>query len=187
MANCFAGVFVFPTLDEFSSGTPDMLIQAFGDPHVRYATNPIASRLQDQWRPAAGVTVIGGVRYEAQMLPAPFGAVTHNVAPRLGIARQPERPWKVGTSRRRRLVLDRFPLAFLNDALQKDGVHGFEQYAEGAEAARILRYPRVERFQAPYHESRHRSIARRRRSHRIPRMPGSSQPVWSGHWMPIRR
>lgn len=45
-------------------------IQAFGDPHARYATNPIASWLQDQWRPAAGVTVIGGVRYEAQMLPA---------------------------------------------------------------------------------------------------------------------
>src|SRR5205085_7781623 len=25
-----------------------------------------------------------------------------------------------------------------NDAIQKDGIHGFEQYAEGAEAARIF-------------------------------------------------
>lgn len=138
MASCFAGIFVFPTLDAFSSGTPDMFIQAFGDPHARYATNPIASWLQDQWRPAAGVTVIGGVRYEAQMLPAPFGAVTHNVAPRLGIAWQPNGRGKWVLRAGAGLFYDRFPLAFLNDALQKDGVHGFEQYAEGAEAARIF-------------------------------------------------
>src|SRR5262249_16842339 len=31
LANRFAGIFVFPTLDAFSSGTPDMFVQAFGD------------------------------------------------------------------------------------------------------------------------------------------------------------
>jgi hypothetical protein len=138
LANRFAGIFVFPTLDAFSSGTPDMFIQAFGDPHTRYTTNPIASWMQDQWRPAAGVTVIGGLRYEAQTLPSPFGIVAHNVAPRLGIAWHPNGrgPWvfRAGAG----LFYDRFPLAFLNDAIQKDGVHGFEQYAEGAEAARIF-------------------------------------------------
>src|SRR5262249_25588044 len=83
-ANRFSGIFVFPTLDAFSSGTPDMFVQAFGNPHTRYATNPIALWLQDQWRPAAGVTLIGGFRYEGQTLPAPLGTVTHNFAPRLG-------------------------------------------------------------------------------------------------------
>lgn len=138
LANRFAGIFVFPSLDAFSSGTPDMFIQSFGDPHTRYGTNPIASWIQDQWRPAAGVTVIAGVRYEAQTLPSPFGTATGNLAPRLGIAWQPHGhgPWvfRAGAG----LFYDRFPLAFLNDAIQKDGVRGFELYAEGAEAARIL-------------------------------------------------
>jgi hypothetical protein len=86
------------------------------------------------------VTVTGGIRYEAQMLPAPFGTVTHNIAPRLGIAWQPNGlgTWvfRAGAG----LFYDRFPLAFLNDAIQKDGVHGFEQYAESVEAARIFAF-----------------------------------------------
>ena len=84
------------------------------------------------------MTVIGGVRYEAQVLPAPFGTVTNNVAPRLGIAWQPNGRGKWVLRAGAGLFYDRFPLAFLNDALQKDGVHGFEQYAEGVEAARIF-------------------------------------------------
>lgn len=138
LANRFAGIFVFPTLNAFTAGAPDMYIRAFGDPHTRYSTDPIASWVQDQWRPGAGVTVTGGIRYEAQMLPAPFGTVTHNIAPRLGIAWQPNGlgTWvfRAGAG----LFYDRFPLAFLNDAIQKDGVHGFEQYAESVEAARIF-------------------------------------------------
>lgn len=86
--------------------------------------------MQDQRKPAAGVTVIGGLRYEAQTLPSKFGAVTRNVAPLLGIAWHPNGrgPWvfRAGAG----LFYDRFPLAFLNDAIQKDGVHRFEQYAE---------------------------------------------------------
>ena len=138
LANRFAGIFVFPTLNAFASGTPDMFIQAFGDPHTQYGTNPIAFWLQDQWRPVAGVTVIAGLRYEGQTLPRPFSNVTHNVGPRLGIAWHPHGhgPWvfRAGAG----FFYDRFPLAFLNDALQKGGVQGFEQYAEGAEAARVF-------------------------------------------------
>ncbi len=138
LANRFGGIFVFPTLTAFASGRPDMFVQAFGDPHTGYGTNPIAFWVQDQWRPAAGVTVIGGVRDEAQVLPHPFGTVTHNVAPRIGIAWQPHGrgPWVFRTGAG--LFYDRFPLAFLNDAIQKDGTHGFEQYAEGSEAARLF-------------------------------------------------
>jgi hypothetical protein len=138
LADRFAGIFVFPTLDAFSSGTPAMFIQAFGDPHTRYATNPIAFWIQDQWRPAVGLTVVGGLRYEVQTLPAPFGTVKHNTAPRLGIAWHPNGhgAWvfRAGAG----LFYDRFPLAFLNGAIQKDGVHAFEQYAEASEAAAIF-------------------------------------------------
>lgn len=149
LANRFAGIFIFPTLNSFTSGTPDMFIQAFGDPHTRYGTNPVASWVQDQWRPASGVTVIAGVRYEAQTLPAPFGTVTNNAAPRLGIAWQPHGhgPWvlRAGAG----LFYDRFPFAFLNDAIQKNGTQGFEQYAEGAQAARIFALSQGATLSAP--------------------------------------
>ncbi|HEX4593871.1 MAG TPA: TonB-dependent receptor, partial [Bryobacteraceae bacterium] len=138
LANRFAGIFVFPTLDAFSSGTPDMFLQAFGDPHTRYGTDPIALWIQDQWRPVPGLTVIAGLRYEAQSLPSPFGDTTRNFAPRLGVAWQPHGRghwvFRAGAG----LFYDRFPLAFLNDAIQKDGIHGFEQYAEGTDAIRVF-------------------------------------------------
>jgi hypothetical protein len=149
LANRFAGIFVFPTLDAFASGTPDMFIQAFGDPHTRYETNPIASWIQDQWRPVPGVTVMGGVRYEAQTLPAPFGTITHNLAPRLGIAWQPRGRGRWVLRAGAGLFYDRFPLAFLNDAMQKDGTHGWEQYAEGASAARLFALSQGGTFAAP--------------------------------------
>ncbi|MFL6417512.1 MAG: TonB-dependent receptor domain-containing protein [Bryobacteraceae bacterium] len=138
IADRFAGVFVFPTLDAFESGTPDMFVQAFGEPRTRFGTNPIALWMQDQWRPIAGLTVIGGVRYEAQRLPAPFGTVTHNFAPRLGVAWQPRGRGRWVFRAGAGLFYDRFPLAFLNNAIQKDGIHGFEQVAEGADAAGVF-------------------------------------------------
>jgi hypothetical protein len=149
LANRFAGIFVFPTLDAFSSGTPDMFLQAFGDPHTQYVTVPIAFWLQDQWRPASGVTVVAGLRYEAQALPGPYGTATRNLAPRLGVAWHPRgrRRWvfRAGAG----LFYDRYPLAFLNDAIQKDGIHAFEQYAEGTEAARAFAISQGGTLRAP--------------------------------------
>jgi hypothetical protein len=138
LANRFAGIFVFPTLDAFVNGRPDVFLQAFGDPRTRFATDPLAFWLQDQWRPASGLTVIAGIRYELQRLPAPFADATRNFAPRLGVAWQPggRGAWvfRAGAG----LFFDRYPLAFLNDAIQKDGLHGFEQYAIGADAVRAF-------------------------------------------------
>jgi hypothetical protein len=138
LANRFAGIFVFPTVDAFAAGAPSMYIQAFGNPQTRYGTDPVSAWIQDQWRPVPGVTIVGGIRYEAQVLPSPFTAVTHNIAPRLGIAWQPNGSghwvFRAGAG----LFYDRFPLAFLNDAVQKDGIHGFEQIAEGAAAVKTF-------------------------------------------------
>jgi hypothetical protein len=149
LADRFAGVFVFPTLNDFTLGTPDVFLQAFGDPHTRYTTDPIAFWAQDQWRPASGLTVIGGVRYEIQRLPAPFGVSKRNFAPRLGIAWQPRGrgAWvfRAGAG----LFYDRYPLAYLNDAIQKDGTRGFEQYAVGADAVRIFTVARGGTLPAP--------------------------------------
>ena len=138
LANRFAGIFIFPTVDDFTRGAPDVFLQAFGDPHTRYSTDPAAFWAQDQWRPASGLTVIGGLRYEAQRLPAPFGSITRNLAPRLGLAWHPRGrgPWvfRAGAG----LFYDRYPLAFLNEAIQKNGIQGFEQYAVGADAVRAF-------------------------------------------------
>src|SRR5262245_17564866 len=149
LADRFAGVFLFPTPNAFTSGTPDGFLQAFGDPHTQYATDPAAFWAQDQWRPAAGLTVIAGLRYEFQRLPAPFTAPTHNLAPRLGIAWQPRGrgAWvfRAGAG----IFYDRYPLAYLNDAIQTNGVHGFEQFAAGADALRIFTLARGGTLPAP--------------------------------------
>lgn len=149
LANRFAGIFVFPTLDAFSIGAPDMFLQAFGDPHTRYGTNPLAFWIQDQWRPAAGLTVIAGLRYEAQSLPPPFGQTAHNAAPRLGLAWQPHGRGRWVFRAGAGLFYDRFPLAFLNDAMQKDGIQGFELYAEGAAAAQVFAMSQAGTLGAP--------------------------------------
>jgi hypothetical protein len=149
IADRFAGVFVFPTFNDFTRGTPDMFLQAFGDPHTHYSTDPAAFWAQDQWRPAAGLTVIAGLRYEVQRLPTPFGTSTRNLAPRLGVAWQPHSRggwvFRAGAG----LFYDRYPLAYLNDAIQKDGIHGFEQYADGADAVRIFTLARGGTLTAP--------------------------------------
>ena len=138
LADQFGGVFVFPTLDDFVRGTPDVFLQRFGDPHTRYSTLPAAIWAQDQWRPANGLTVVYGLRYEGQRLPAPFGSVSHNIAPRLGIAWQPGGRGKWVFRAGAGLFYDRYPLAFLNQALQVNGTGAFEQYAVGADAVRAL-------------------------------------------------
>lgn len=149
LADRFAGIFVFPTLDAFTAGTPDVFLQAFGDPRTRYSTDPVALWVQDQWRPATGLTVVAGIRYEAQVLPRPFPDATRNIAPRLGIAWQPRGrgPWvfRAGAG----LFYDRYPLAFLNDAIQKDGEHGFEQYAAGPDAVRVFQMAQGGTMPAP--------------------------------------
>jgi hypothetical protein len=149
LADRFGGVFVFPTLADFSRGTPDVFVQRFGNPQTRYSTLPVALWAQDQWRPANGVTVVYGVRYEAQRLPAPFGSVTRNVAPRLGIAWQPGGRGRWVFRGGAGLFYDRYPLAFLNPAIQVNGVEAVEQYAVGADAARAFAVARGGSLSAP--------------------------------------
>ncbi len=149
LADRFAGIFVFPTLDAFAAAKPDVFLQAFGDPRTRYSADPIALWAQDQWRPVPGLTVVAGVRYDAEVLPRPFGNATRDVAPRLGVAWQPRGKghwvFRAGTG----LFFDRYPLAFLNDAIQKDGVHGFEQYAAGGDAVRAFQLAQGGTLPAP--------------------------------------
>lgn len=138
LANRFHGIYSFPTLNDFFAGRPDVAIQAFGSPQTTMTTVPVGMWFQDHWQLTSGLTVEAGLRYDRQWLPAGIPETNRNVAPRLGIAWHPRGTsnWvlRAGTG----LFYDRYPLAFLNDAIQLDGVHGFEQYLVGAQAVQAF-------------------------------------------------
>ena len=138
LANRFSGIYIFPTLSHFLAARPDVAIQAFGNPATEITTVPIGAWLQDHWQLAPGLTLEAGVRDDRQFLPRLIPETNRNIAPRLGLAWHPisASRWvlRAGTG----LFYDRYPLAFLNDAIQKDGRHGFEQYLTGAQAVQAF-------------------------------------------------
>lgn len=139
LANRFQGVYVFPTLGAFLAGRPDVFLQAFGQAGTRMRTTPAGGWVQDRWQVRRGLTVEAGVRVDSQGMPAGLPGSGVHAAPRLGIAwRLSEKsPWVVRAAGG--LFYDRYPLAYLNDAVQKDGRNGWEQFAAGAEALRLFR------------------------------------------------
>ena len=138
MAHRFGGVYVFPTLEDLELRRPDVFLQAFGEPATTFSTRPVGAWLQDRWQARPGLTIEAGFRYDRQWLPGGVAASNRNLAPRLGIAWNPrgrsKYVFRAGTG----LFYDRYPLAFLNEAIQKDGRHGFEQYLTGPAATRAL-------------------------------------------------
>jgi hypothetical protein len=134
LANRYGGVYVFPSLADFSLGRPDVFLQAFGNPQTSLVTVPVGVWAQDRWQMAPGLSVTAGVRYDRQSLPREFPVSNRNLTPRLGIAWQPrgQSGWvfRAGAG----LFYDRYPLEFLNYGLAKNGLQGFEQYLTGADA-----------------------------------------------------
>lgn len=149
LRNKHAGLYVFPSLDLFLGGQPDLFIQAFGDPATRLVTVPLAIWLQDRWEARRGLTVELGARYDRQRMPSGITPSSNNLSPRAGLAWRPfeKRPLvvRVGTG----LFFDRYPLAYLNEAVQKDGVRGYEQYAVGPAAVRALTLSRGALLSSP--------------------------------------
>ncbi|MCC6364459.1 MAG: TonB-dependent receptor [Bryobacterales bacterium] len=137
LANRFHGLYLFPTLSAFTSASPDVYIQAFGDPRTQINTTPAGFWLQDHWQLTPSLSLEAGLRYDRQWLPHPFPSPNGNIAPRLGIAWHPtaSSSWvfRAGAG----LFYDRYPLEYLNLAIQKDGQHRFEQYFVGNLATQI--------------------------------------------------
>ncbi len=139
LRNRYAGIYVFPTLSDFVNGRPDLFIQAFGNPNTSMTTVPVGFWVQDRWEARPGLQLELGARYDWQRMPNGLSPSSHNVSPRMGLAWRPlqTRPLVIRGSFG--LFYDRYPLAFLNDALQKNGTRGFEQYASGPDAVRAFR------------------------------------------------
>src|SRR5262249_55400329 len=112
--------------------------QAFGAPS-QFQSNPNAGLfVQDEWRPANGVTVNAGVRYDAQFLPDPINTDTNNFAPRAGIAFAP-RDRKTVIRAGYGIYFERIPLRATSNALQRDGTkYIVAQLAPGQPGAPIF-------------------------------------------------
>lgn len=145
LANRFAGLTVFPTYSRYLNQQPDFRIQAFGNPATAYSTTPLGFWLNERWRVRRGLSLEAGLRYDVQIMPAKLPTSKTNFAPRLGLA------WNPGGASRwvfrlgAGLFFDRYPLSFLNEAIQKDGVQAYEQYTYFQPAAS---------FQANYRANR---------------------------------
>lgn len=128
LANRFGGIAIYPTLGAYRAGLPDMRIQAMGEAGTAYSTTPVGAWINDRWQARRGLTIEAGLRYDYQFLPSVIPTTKTNVAPRLGLAWNPggdsKTVFRLGTG----LFFDRYPLSYLNEAIQKDGVKAYEQF-----------------------------------------------------------
>ena len=125
----FGGWLIFPSLGSFLAGEPAYYQQGFGNPSTDWAATRWAGFLQDHWTVTRDLSVDLGLRYDFEHLPGVFTQDTNNVSPRVGFAQKlsPRSVLRGGFG----VFYDRYVLAFLNSALQKNGTHGFDQIAEG--------------------------------------------------------
>ena len=81
----YLGTYTFENLDAFKAGIPRSFSRRVGDPRIKYSNAQLGVYIQDDIKVRKGLTVTGGVRYEAQ---------THvhdvlNFAPRIGFTWAP--------------------------------------------------------------------------------------------------
>ena len=94
--------------------------------------------LQDRWQLRPRLLIELGGRFDRQRMPAGISSSSSNLSPRAGLAWRPSAKRPLVIRAGFGLFFDRYPLAFLNEALQKDGRLGFEQFAAGPPAAAAL-------------------------------------------------
>ncbi len=133
MADGFGGTYIFSSLANFAAGRPDSFRQAFGSIQTAYPVTSAGAFLQDHWSVTQHLTLDLGLRYDFEHLPQPLRQDTNNVSPRAGLAYQAAPGWvvRVGYG----IFFDRYVLANLTRALQKNGINAFEQVLEGSGAA----------------------------------------------------
>src|SRR5712664_1763739 len=132
----FDGVYLFGSLGDFLAGNPNQFRQAFGNSTVDFPVTSVGGFVQDHWSLARQLTVDLGVRYDFERLPAGFNQDTNNVSPRIGLAWSPSPKWvfRAGYG----VFFDRYVLANLTRAIEKDGSQAFEQVADGNAAASLF-------------------------------------------------
>lgn len=132
----FGGVYLFNTLLDFLTGNPDQFRQAFGSPAVNFPVTNFGIFVQDHWSFAPRVTVDLGVRYDVERLPGGFNQDADNFSPRIGLAWNPSSRWVLHAGYG--IFYDRYVLANLARAVDKNGTRAFEQMADGGTAAKLF-------------------------------------------------
>jgi hypothetical protein len=132
----FGGVYLFDTLNDFFAGRPDSFRQAFGNPQFDFAVTSVGTFVQDHLSLSHGFTADFGVRYDFEHLPQSFNQSTHNFSPRIGVAYSPVPHWvfRAGYG----IFFDRYVLAYLGRAIDKDGRSAYDQVAYGNVAANLF-------------------------------------------------
>jgi hypothetical protein len=132
----FDGVYLFGSLGDFIEGNPNQFRQAFGNSNVDFPVTSFGGFVQDHWSLARQLTVDLGVRYDVERLPAGFNQDTNNLSPRIGLAWSPSAKWvfRAGYG----IFFDRYVLANLARAIEKNGSQAFEQVADGNASASLF-------------------------------------------------
>jgi hypothetical protein len=134
--DALGAIYIFPTLEAFLSGQPDQYRQAFGNPNTNFATPKYSGFIQDHWTVTNRFTLDAGIRYDFEHLPAQFREDRNDFAPRIGLAYSPSPRWALRAEFG--MFFDRYLLAAVNRALEKNGLQGFEQVAYGQAATQIF-------------------------------------------------
>jgi hypothetical protein len=132
----FGGVYLFASLQDFFAESPDQFRQAFGNPTVDFAVTSFGGFAQDHWSPARQFTVDLGVRYDFEYLPSAFNQDMNNISPRIGLAWSYSSKWVLRAGYG--IFFDRYVLANLTRAIEKNGSQAFEQVADGGTAANLF-------------------------------------------------
>jgi hypothetical protein len=132
----FDGVYLFGSLGDFLAGNPNQFRQAFGNSTVDFPVTSFGGFVQDHWSLARRLTVDLGVRYDFERLPSGFNRDTNNVSPRIGLAWSPSLKWvfRAGYG----VFFDRYVLANLTRAIEKNGSQAFDQVVDGNAAASLF-------------------------------------------------
>jgi outer membrane receptor protein involved in Fe transport len=132
----FGGVYVFATLADFLAGRPNQFRQDFGASNVAFPVTGFGGFAQDHWSVTPKVTIDLGLRYDFEHLPSGFKQATHDFSPRIGLAWSPAAKWVVRAGYG--IFFDRYVLANLARAIEKNGVQAYEQVADGTVAAGLF-------------------------------------------------
>jgi len=135
LAERLGGLAIFAGVDDFLAGKAELFAQSFGDPQTRMSVTSLGAFVQDHWQLRSGLTLDLGLRYDYETLPSLFRREPHNLSPRIGVAYSPDAAHRWVVRGAYGIYFDRYLLAFLNQAVEKDGVRGFEQVLEDRASA----------------------------------------------------
>ncbi len=133
----FGGIYSFGGVNDFLAGRPDLFRVAVGNAETDYAVTSWGAFFQDHWSLMPKFTLDMGLRYDFEHLPAGMNQDVNDFSPRFGLAYSPRKRWVLRAGYG--IYFDRYILANLNRAIEKDGIRAFDQVAEGNDAVQIFR------------------------------------------------